>query len=158
MAADPAEAVLEALRSEGASGEGYRWPDRSCVSLIRALCRALGVPEPAYGPWLALSERDAGAKALAEYGGMGPGHQAGLLATGHWEAVEPPARAGDVVSWEGVVRTANGTVYAPPAPWAHGTGICGIHGFRWLWTLKGLDRVEPGPEAFVTRVKPCRSE
>ena len=153
---DPAKAVLEALRSEDAGG--YRWPDRSCVSLICALCRALGVPEPAYGPWLRLSEPEAARKAFAEYGGMGQGHQAGLVATGHWDAQEPPARAGDVVSWEGVVRTMNGTVYTPPYEWAHATGVCGIHGLRWMWTHQGLDRVAPCPEAFVTRVKPCLPE
>ena len=153
---DPAKAVLAALDEEGASGEGYQWPDRSCVSLIRALCRHGGTPEPSYAPWEALSEREAASRAVREYGSMGAGHQAGLAATGAWEAVEGHPRPGDVVSWRGRVETMNGEVYDPPAEGFEATGVCGVYGFRWMWTGKGLSTVVRGEVGYVTRMKPCR--
>ena len=159
MMRDPAEAVLAALADEGASGLGSEWPGRSCVSLIRALCRALGVPEPAYAPWEALGERQAGRDAIAAFGCMAAGHQGGLVATGHWEAVEPDGahpRPGDVLSWEGVVVARNGEVYTPPKPQAQATGVCGIRGFRWIWTRAGLSPVHsPRRPSWITRPRPC---
>lgn len=151
---DPARAVLAALAEEGASGEGYRWPDRSCVSLIRALCRAGWTSEPAYGSWLPMTEREAAVRALKEYGGMGAGHQAGLTATGAWEAVSfGHPRPGDVVSWIGRVETMNGEVYDPPAAGFEATGVCGVYGFRWMWTTKGLSPVVRGEVGYVTRMR-----
>ena len=181
---DPAEAVLDALDAEGASGLGFAWPERSCVSLVKALCAALGVPVPAYGPWEALGQRQATAACLDRYGSMGAAHQTGLVETGHWQAVErePCAflpkdrpgevrpedlglhegelvlhtRPGDVLSWEGVVLTANEEVYEPPAAGCDMTGVCGVHGLRWVWTRQGLSHVVEGELGHVTRIKPCR--
>ena len=160
---DPAQAALAALTEEGRSGLPYRWPNRSCVSLIRALCRHLGTPEPAYGPWEAMSEREAALKAVKGYTSMGTGHQAGLVATGRWRRVETKdadgrtvaPRAGDVVSWTGEVLAANDEVYTPPAAGFEATGICGVHGIRWIWTQQGLCHVAAGTIGFITRSVPC---
>lgn len=156
----PTEAVLAALHEEGASGEGSAWPERSCVSLVKALCRALDVPAPAYGPWEALGERQAARDAIAAFGCMGAGHQGGLVATGRWEAVDPATghpQPGDVVSWDGQVQASSGEVYTPARPEAQATGVCGVYGFRWLWMPSGLSTVHtPRRVAYITRVKPCR--
>ena len=156
---DPSQAVLAALTAEGASGGGGSWPERSCVSLIRAVCRELGVPAPPYEPWEALGEREAGRKAIAEFGSMAAGHQGGLVATGHWEAVDAEEglpRPGDVVSFDGPVLARNGELYTPPRPEAQMTGLCGIYGMRWVWTPKGLTSVQtPYRASWITRAKRC---
>ena len=167
---DPVMAVAAALAEEGRSGLPYAWPERSCVSMVKALCRALGVPEPAYGPWERLGEREATLACLRQYGRMGLAHQTGLVETGRWEAVgrEPPVfplesdlevihpRPGDVLSWSGVVLTENDEIYEPRAAGCDMTGLCGPHGFRWVWTKKGLSHVVAGEVAYATRIKPCR--
>ena len=199
---DPASAVLAALdaeersiaayraseeyalvRARGRWGDPlpvvYRWPERSCVSMVKALCGALGVPVPAYGPWEALGEREATKACLGQYGSMGTAHQTGLVETGHWEAVapepsafrtedRPPDRAaddgslvfhprpGDVLSWAGRVLTANEEVHEPRYPGVDVTGVCGVYGIRWAWTRQGISAVVEGELSHVTRVKPCR--
>ena len=181
---DTATAVLDALDAEGACGLGFVWPERSCVSLVKALCGALGLPSPAYGPWEAMGQRAATVACLERYGSMGAAHQAGLVETGHWMAVERepcafaavdrpadlgpedlglPAdervfhvRPGDVLSWDGVVLTANEEVYEPPMAGCDMTGVCGVYGLRWVWTRQGLSHVVEGELGRVTRPKPCR--
>ena len=158
---DPATAVLAALEEEGASGLGYVWPERSCCSLVRALCRHLGTPEPAYGPWEALDERKAGVECVRSYGSMGVAHQTGLIQTGAWEHVAVKddeertvaPRPGDVISFEGKVWADNGEVYTPPATGFEVTGVCGVYGFRWYWSAKGLATVALGTITRITRAR-----
>ena len=155
----PADAALAALEAEGRSGLGSAWPGRSCLSLIRAICRAWGVPEPAYEPWEALSEAQAVRDAIAEFGSVAAGHQHGLVSTGHWEAVDAESghpQPGDVVSWDGAVLAKNGDLYTPPRPEAQAAGLCGVFGYRWTWTTKGLSPVHtPIRVSHITRMKPC---
>lgn len=183
---DAAKAVLKALEAEDAraiayragveyrmAAQGlprgqeppvYRWPDRSCASLVRTLCRALGTPEPAYGPWEALPEAKAAAECVRQYGTMGVAHQAGLIETGGWEAVAVKdddgktvvPRPGDVVSFEGRVVAADGSEFRPPMEGAQVTGVCGLSGFKWYWTMGGLSTVAAGVACTITRAKACR--
>ena len=154
-----AKAVLAALAEEGKDGADAlpgSWPERSCASLVMALCRALGAPEPAYAPWLALSEKAATVRVLSEYGSMGRAHQAGLVETGHWRAVdvrEGRPEPGDVLSWEGPVVTANGARYLPPSEGCEATGVCGVYGYRWYWSkgAPGLSHVVQGKVSYITR-------
>lgn len=156
---DRAEAVLAALEAEGRDGADAlpgSWPERSCASLVIALCRALGVPEPAYAPWLVLGEGEATRRVLGEYGSMGAAHQRGLVETGRWQAVdvgEGRPEPGDVLSWTGPVVTANGARYLPPSEGCEATGVCGVYGFRWYWSegIPGLSHVLQGQVSHITR-------
>lgn len=147
-------AALRAIENESMRGQSYDWPDRSCVSLISALCRELGGAEPDYSPILADSEPRAAVKARKAHGGMGAGHQAVLIDAG-WAAVDKASlvQPGDVVSLSGRIELVDLTVYDPPretgTEW---TGIVGPDCLVWGWGPRGITAVRSdGSPAFITR-------
>ena len=144
-----AQAASDALESEGA-GVAYAWPERSCVSLIRALCEALDAPAPDHSDFLALSEGRAASLARKRHGSFGAAHQAVLSAAGWMAAgaVEP----GCVVSIEGRVELSDLSVYEPRADGLEWTGIVGPDYMTWGWGPHGLATVRSAAEpAFITR-------
>ena len=149
-----ADAALAALEAEAARGAGYAWPDRSCVSLIEAVCAALGGRAPDYAAFRTQGERQAARTAIARYGSLGSGHQQILQAAG-WSKMplEAPVLACDAVSCEGRVVMADGTEYAPRRAEAHWTGVVGPEGLVWGWTPHGLSTVAQGAVSHVTRLK-----
>ena len=144
-----AHAAQTALELEG-RGEAYAWPERSCVSLIRALCAALGAPEPDHAAFLSRTEGQAASLARRRHGSLGAAHQA-VLAAACWrpaEGMEP----GDVVSIPGRVVLADLSVYAPKGAGLEWTGIVGPDYMAWGWGPRGLFVVREGAEpAFITR-------
>lgn len=131
-------AALDAVQAEAARapGAGYAWGVNDCSTLICALCRALGRPEPAYGPFRGEGEAKAAARALRRYGTLGAAHQVLLVETGGWVAQAGAAQDGDVASVAGRVA-GEGVVYVPARPEMHLTGI--VAGGRWwTWQPSGL--------------------
>lgn len=147
-----AAVALQVLEEAAASGPGYKWPERSCVSLVEATCAALGRQAPAYGPWRKLGEGRATVAVLRTYGGMGAGHQAGLRAVG-WSPMEvgEPLLACDVVSFNGEVVLADYTRHAPKRDGVDFTGLAGPDGHVWGWGANGLSHVVEGRIGRVTR-------
>ena len=144
--------ALKVLEEAAASGSGYKWPERSCVSLVEATCAALGRQAPAYGPWCRLGEGRATVAVLRSYGGMGAGHQSGLRAVG-WNPVEAdaPLLACDVVSYKGEVMLADYTRHVPKRAGMDFTGLVGPDGHVWGWGANGLSHVVEGKIGRVTR-------
>lgn len=133
------EAALAALAAEAARPGGYSWPERSCVSLVEALCRAANTPPPDYGEWRSLGEVRATALALARHGTLGRAHGAVLARTGAWAAVRPgPPVAGAVRALAGTVTGRDGTVYRPPRPQCELVAVVGPDLVPWLWSPHGL--------------------
>ena len=148
-----AAAALAAIEAQAATGSSYSWPDRSCVSLVEALCAALGVAAPAYGPWRKLREARATARVRRSYGGMGAGHQAGLTANG-WQALDPslPVEPGDVVSYAGLVVLSDWSRHDPTKPGIDFTGIAGPDGHVYGWGPGGIATVVEGVPGWLTRM------
>ena len=154
-------AVLQALSRERteAAGAGYLWGERDCTSLIRALCRALGHPEPDYPRFRAMDEPRAALTALREFGTMGNTHQTLLAATGRWVAVNGSApEDGDVASLAGTVDFGRNT-YTPTHEAMHLTGIVS-GGKCWVWQPGGLAgaRLDDAEISHLTREAPWAGE
>ena len=142
---DMGQAAWRAVEGECARGmgQGYRWRERDCISLIQALCSEAGLAVPDYGCYRKhASELKAGLAALGALGSFGLVHQSELLATGGWErVVEGGPRDGDVLSASGRVDFASG-FYEPPREGMELTGIVAA-GRWWTWQPLGLAGVDP---------------
>ena len=150
---DKTGAALKAIEAQAARGRAYQWPERSCVSLVQAVCAALGVARPDYGDFTRLTEARAVVLALRRYGGMANGHQALLQLVG-WSPIHDSAalEACDVVSMGGVVVLSDYSRHDPPCPeGVEWTGVVGPDGHVWGWGPTGLVTVASGIPCRVTR-------
>ena len=149
---DTARNVLE----EEALKEGeHNWPDRCCMSLVLAVCAAFKTDSTAAVPFVKLPYERAVAKAIKEHGSLGNAYQQLLIAQGWKEIpVTDSVQPCDIISYNGRVHFADGSIYDPPVPGADWIGFVGPDCYSYGWGQHGLTMVDNGIHVRTTR---CRS-
>ena len=147
----PREIVSRLILDAIMSGKAYRWPDRSCVGLVKALCAARGLPVPDYAPYTEEREARGVVRCRRQYGDVAGLHWARLSDAG-W--VEGRREIGGVVVVVPPVYFSDGTVYDGPKD-VEAMLLVGDGGDLWAWTAKGFAKaLEWAGERLVLHPRP----